>query len=171
MKDTDYKTILDRALTELGFAIQRRDAAEVEISKQRQFIAATLNMLSDDERKHFRERLIEAFQQNETRFTGLTDAIRKILQTGERKWRTVAEVRTLLSNSGFDFSSYTANPLASISTTLKRMAPNEVETTTIETVTAYRWKGSRMASAFARANKRTLTERIQDFEDSIKRKK
>jgi hypothetical protein len=140
MNDTDYKAILDDAFSKLGFALQRRDAAEVEIAKQKQFILATMNMLSDEERQSFRERLTEINLRNDVRSAGLTEAIRKILEGSGRKWRTVAEVRTLLMESGFDFSEYTANPLASISTTLRRMTPNEVEMTTVEGVMAYRLK-------------------------------
>jgi hypothetical protein len=153
MNDTDYKAILDDALTKLGLANQRRDAAEVEIAKQKQFILATMNMLSDEERQSFRERLMKAIQRNDVRSLGLTEAIRKILETSGRKWRTVAEVRTLLSESGFDFSEYTASELASVSTTLRRMVPNEAEMTTVEGVTAYRLKvrRSRMAEAFAKS--------------------
>jgi hypothetical protein len=150
MNDTDYKAILDDAFIKLGLAIRQRDAAEVEIAKQKQFALATMNMLSDEERQSFREKLMEINQRSEARSSGLTEAIRKILEESGRKWRTVAEVRTLLMESGFDFSAYTANPLASISTTLRRMTPNEVEMTTVEGVTAYRLKvsKSRMAEAF-----------------------
>ena len=140
MNATDYKAILDDAFIKLGLAVQQRDAAEVEIAKQKQFILATMNMVSDEERQSFRERLLEINRQNDARSAGLTGAIRKILEESVRKWRTVAEVCRLLKNSGFDFTSYTANPLASISTTLRRMTPNEVEMTTVEGVTAYRLK-------------------------------
>jgi hypothetical protein len=155
MTDTDYKAILDDAFIKLGLALQRRDEAEIEIAKQRQFILATMNMVSDEERQSFRERLIEIIQRSDTRSAGLTEAIRKILQAPGRKWMTVTEVRTHLVNSGFDFSGYTANPLASISTTLRRMAPNEAETTTVQGVTAYRWKvkPARMAEAFRNAGR------------------
>jgi hypothetical protein len=152
MPDLDYRAILNDAFTKLGLAIQQRDAAEIEIAKQKQFIVATLNMISDEERQHFRGRLEEACRQDDARTAGLTDAIRRVLETSGRKWRTVAEVRSLLIASGFDFSGYASNPLASISTTLRRMPPDEVETTKIETVTAYRLKArrSRMAEAFAK---------------------
>jgi hypothetical protein len=148
MNDTDYKVILDGAFIKLGLAVQQRDAAEIEIAKQKQFILATMNMVSDEERESFREKIKVAFQQNEARYTGLTDAVRKILEGAGRKWKTVAEVRTALVNSGFDFSEYTANPLASISTTLRRMAPHEAEVTTVESVTAYRLKKSKRADSW-----------------------
>jgi len=170
MNDVDYKAILDDAFIRLGLAIQRRDAAEVEIAKQRQFIVATLNMLSDVEKRQFSQRLQTVTQQEDARSAGLTEAIRKALQASGRKWMTVAQVRNYLMNSGFDFTGYTANPLASISTTLRRLVPDEAETTTVETVAAYRWKGSRLAAEFSRAKKSTLLERIQDFEDAAKKK-
>jgi hypothetical protein len=137
---TDYKAILDDAFTKLGFALQARDAADVEIAKQKQFIFATLNMISDEERQQFEARVNAAFEKSDALSAGLTDAIRKILHETGREYITVARVRDRLVKSGFDFTGYTANPLASISTTLRRMKPEEVETTKIKTVTAYRLK-------------------------------
>lgn len=156
-------------LVKLGFAIQSRDAAEVEIVKQKQFIVATLNMLSDVEKRQFSQRFQAAIQQEDARSASLTDAIRRVLQASGRNWMTVTQVRNNLVESGFDFTGYTANPLASISTTLRRLVPDEAETTKIETVAAYRWKTSRLTEAFRRARKSTLTERIQEFEDSAKK--
>jgi hypothetical protein len=46
-----------------------------------------------------------------------------------------------LEAGGFDFSSYKSSPLASISTTLKRFKPEDVETAEIDGVAAYRWIG------------------------------
>jgi hypothetical protein len=56
-------------------------------------------------------------------------------------WLTATNVRDHLVGLGFDFSGYSTNPLASVSTTLRRMKPEEVETTTVDGgVTAYQWK-------------------------------
>ncbi len=153
MESLDYKSIIDAAFVSLGLALQARDNAEVEIAKQKQFIAAALQMLSDADRRQFAERLREFVQRYDSRSAGLSQAIRRALSATEPKYMTVAQVRDHLMHSGFDFSEYTANPLASISTTLRRMIPDEVETTTVGTVTAYRLKTHRprMAEAFKNA--------------------
>jgi hypothetical protein len=152
MGGLDYKSILDAAFVSLGIALQARDSAEIEIAKQKQFIAATLQMLSDEDRRHFAETLREVLEKHDSRTIGLSQATRRALSATEPKYLTVAQVRDYLMKSGFDFSYYTANPLASISTTLRRMTPDEVETTTVGTVTAYRLKArSRMAEAFKNA--------------------
>ena len=99
---------------------------------------ATLEMLPDAERDGFATLFREALKEKQRQEAGLTEAIRRILQEHKR-WISVSEVRDRLVESGFDFSEYKANPLASISTTLKRMKPDEVETAQFEGVAAYRW--------------------------------
>lgn len=153
MQSLDYKSILDTAFTSLGLALQAREKADTEIAKQKQFIAATLQMLSDEDRQRFAKNLREVIEKYDSRSAGLSQAIRRALSAIEPKYTTVAQLRDHLMNSGFDFSEYTANPLASISTTLRRMIPDEVETTSVGTVTAYRLKAhrSRLAKAFKNA--------------------
>ncbi len=69
----------------------------------------------------------------------LTECCRDILrQKGD--WMTAVQVRDALFAAGFDFSSYTSNPLSSIHTTLKRMVPNELETETRAEGQVYRSK-------------------------------
>ena len=153
MAELDYKSILNAAFVKLGQALHARDNANLEIAKQRQFIAATLQMVSDEERLHFSKLLREVVQQEATRSAGLTEAIRRVLLAAEPKYLTAAQVRDQLTHSGFDFSGYTANPLASISTTLRRMTADDVESTMVETVAAFRLKvrRGRLAEAFKNA--------------------
>jgi len=153
MSGTDYKTILDDAFTKLGFAVTQRNNIEIEIIKLKQFIHATMNMLSDKDRGEFKKRMEELLKQEEANSSSLVEAVRRLLQVMQvNKWLTASEVRDQLISNGFDFSGYTSEPLASVSTTLKRMKPEEVETTLVGGVTAYRWKGvrrfSRTAGAF-----------------------
>jgi hypothetical protein len=152
MSSLDYKSILDAAFTSLGLALRARDDAEIEIAKQKQFIAATLQMLPDEERKRFAEMLRQVIEKHDSRSIGLGQAVRRALSATEPKFVTVAQVRDHLMKSGFDFSEYTANPLASISTTLRRMTPDEVETTVVGTVTCYRFKAHRPRLAEAVKN-------------------
>jgi hypothetical protein len=144
MTDQDYKAALNAAMKRFSELCDQRDRIEVEMSKLRQFIHATENMLSDEERANHLAIIAMAMERAESKEVGLTEAIRRILQaetTGA--WITVAQVRDRLVNSGFDFSGYMSNPLASVSTTMKRFKPEEIETIETEGVTAYRWKGAR----------------------------
>ena len=142
MNDVDYKSIVNDAVLKLGLAVQRRDQAEIEITKLRQLISATVNMLPEQERAAFDRQIDEVLKADKAKSSSLVQAIRAMLQaTSRNKWLTVSQMRNCLVTSGFDFSDYQSEPLASVSTTMKRMKPEEVETTSIEGVTAYRWKG------------------------------
>jgi hypothetical protein len=140
MNDTDYNAILDGALAKLEVAMRQKSDAEIEVGKLKQFIYATMNMLSDEQRVIFMAKLDQLNFDDNTRAVGLKEAITRVLAAQPKKWFTVTKVRDQLLETGFDFRNYTANPLASVSTTLKRMKPEEVETTTIEGVTAYQWR-------------------------------
>jgi len=71
----------------------------------------------------------------------LTECCRDILRQ-RNDWMSPVEVRESLLAAGFDFSSYTSNPLSSIHTTLKRMVPDELLTETRDDGQVYRWKAS-----------------------------
>jgi hypothetical protein len=69
----------------------------------------------------------------------LSECCRDILRQ-KQDWMSPVEVREALLAAGFDFSSYTSNPLSSIHTTLKRMVPEELLTETRADGQVYRWK-------------------------------
>ncbi len=69
----------------------------------------------------------------------LTDCCRDILRQ-KQDWMTPVQVREALFAAGYDFSSYTSNPLSSIHTTLNRLVPEEVITETRSDGKVYRWK-------------------------------
>jgi hypothetical protein len=69
----------------------------------------------------------------------LSECCRDILRQKE-DWMSPVEIREALMAAGFDFSSYTSNPLSSIHTTLKRLVPEELETETRPEGQVYRWK-------------------------------
>lgn len=137
MPELDYKQVLEQAFEQLRELTEQRDQVDLEIAKLQHFVRATANMLPDEERVFF-QATVEEWARDQL---GLTDAIRNVLRTGA-KWLTATEVRDSLLSTGFDFRGYTSNPLASIHAVLKRLKPDEVETTTIEGVAAYRWKAS-----------------------------
>jgi hypothetical protein len=137
MATNDYKEILAKEFAEFGQLILRRQQVEFEIAQKHQFIRAALNMLPDEDRATFEAKLSQLAGES----LGLTDAIRKALQSNPKKAHTATDVRNTLKEMKFDFSRYTSNELASIHSVLKRLKPEEVETTDIDGVMAWRWVG------------------------------
>ena len=140
MTRDEYIKVIEDALKTLGQFINQRAAAEAQIPKLGSFIQATANLLPDAERDKYLQALKNLQQESMSRSTSLSDVIRKILEAERGKWLTVSEVRDRLIALGFDFSGYTSNPLASVSATLKRMHPREVETSDMDGATGYRLK-------------------------------
>jgi hypothetical protein len=64
---------------------------------------------------------------------GLQDAIRLVFSVHGGEWISASAVRDHMMEMGFDFRHYQANPLASITTTLKRMVPSYLESSTTAT--------------------------------------
>jgi hypothetical protein len=146
MSDADYQALVKAAFIKFVALHEQRTNVDTEIAKLRQFIFAAGNMLPDKERDAVIAEMALIKEAGQIRDASLSEATRTVLEQCGRKWLTVREVRDRLESSGFDFTGYTANPLASVSTTLKRMKGDEVESTVIEGVTAYRWKLRRKLS-------------------------
>lgn len=136
MIDTDYNAILKRAFEEYGKLLADRENLDLQITKQFQFIRATINMLADEERDEYEKAIAKLALDS----IGLTEAIRRILQASPSRWHTATDVRDKLVTTGFDFATYKANPLASVHSVLKRLKPMEFESTTIDGVMAWRLK-------------------------------
>lgn len=147
MASIDYKAVLNDTLRELAAANREIERLGVEAAKLRQFFCATLNMLPDGEKTEFMRIFSEANEAVSLREASLKDAILRILRDGYPGYLTVTDVRDRLRKNGFDFSGYTSNELASVSTTLRRFKPQDVETTDIEGVAAFRAKQSHLAIA------------------------
>lgn len=139
MNEFDYARALDDNIEKLNATLKLRNEIDVEIGKLKQFIFATVNMVSDQERARFMEKLRLMFESQEAKVSSLIEALRRILEASPKRSFSVTQLRDKLVDSGFDFSSYFSNPLASISTTLKRMQGKEVSVSTVDGVTAYRW--------------------------------
>jgi hypothetical protein len=163
MTDTEYSAIFWGSIRKLRSLIEQRDETELEISKVRQFARATINMLPDDERQKM-EKLLDAVNRSDNlNRVGLADAIKNVLENSPKRWFTVAQVRDVLRDTGFDFSRYTSNPLSSVSTTLKRFKSPDIESTEIDEVTAYRWKDTKAARK-RRAERADMDAIIDIFE-------
>jgi hypothetical protein len=147
MTDAEYLKLLESSIKKLDELNWQREQLDIEATKLQQFIQATVNLLPDDATKKFQARLAEMEKEHEVASGGLTDAIRTVLQRSYPKWLTVTNVRDLLVAARFDFSSYKSNPLAAISTTLRRLAKTDdgAELAEIDGVNAYR-----MPSTFAK---------------------
>lgn len=124
---TEYATIFEqhmKKIIDLG-AEQRRINSEME--KATEMLKASFANMSDEERVKFVDSFITALEQIEKKEVGLTEAIRTLLQSNSNKWFHAVSVRGSLKASGFDFSGYTSNPLASIHAVLKRFKRTEVK--------------------------------------------
>jgi hypothetical protein len=138
MTETDYNKVLGTAFVRLGEIAQQLEQLQTEATKLRQFAMATINMLPDEERDAFM-RMMEAFEEDtKASDASLKQGCLRVLREFYPRWLTVAQVRDRLASSGFDFSKYTSNPLASVSTTLRRMKREDVQTAEVEGVAAYR---------------------------------
>lgn len=132
-----YRQILEDALHESSILSRERDQIDAKLQRLRHFVYATVNMLPDAERNVYQAELAMLA----SRVGNLTDSVRETLKLAAQRnsFLTATEVRDHLKNSNFDFSQYTSNPLASVNTVLRRFKPSEVETSTRDGVTTYRW--------------------------------
>jgi hypothetical protein len=71
---------------------------------------------------------------------GLQDAIKLLFSRHEGELLSPTMVRSLMADMGFDFRHYQANPVASISTSLKRLVPAYLEAVSTDVGVAYRKK-------------------------------
>src|SRR5580692_10136953 len=106
--DIEYPEIFRASVRKLRTLIQERDEKELEISKVRQFVRATINMLPDKERQRMERFLTLVDSSDVLNRMGLADAVRSVIETAPKRWFTVAQVRDALRDTGFDFSRYTS---------------------------------------------------------------
>jgi hypothetical protein len=123
-KPIDYVKMLSELMTRRLQLVQQRNDIEVELVKVRQLILAIFPLLPEGQEK---KRYGQAIEQVEAESSGLQDAIKLVFSAHIGKWLTVSNVRDYLVEMGFDLSRYQANPLSSISTTLRRMVPAYLE--------------------------------------------
>ena len=140
----EYRAVLQTALEDLKDLLKKRDYLEGQILTKKQFIRSAIQQLPVNQQHKFEEQL-EMLTRS---YRSLTEAVREALRhavatrVGRNKgFVTATQVRDLLLDSGFDFSSYKSNPLSGIHTVLTRMKQDEVETETINDVMHFRWKG------------------------------
>jgi len=125
---TEYANIFTEHLTKLKTLLSEQQRINSEIKSVKEMMKASFNMMPDDERQKFSAIVKQAVNTLVTQERGLTEAIRVLLESNRRRWFSAVNVRDKLIESGFDFSNYTSNPLASVHTVLKRMKREEVKT-------------------------------------------
>jgi hypothetical protein len=125
----DYVKLVTDTLQEIRRLREEYFRIGDELSKRIQFVSATMPLLPNEEQERLQRDYREYKTEWDARGTGdgsLTRAIRRVLRNAARgEPLTVAEVRDKLQATGFDFSNYKSNPLAAISTTLKRMGERD----------------------------------------------
>jgi hypothetical protein len=139
--DDQFTESLGNAIEKFGQLSEERKALDADMTRLRQFMQQTVNLLSVDAREPWAT-IVEGLVDESSSFSSLTDATKKTLQNQYPAWLTAAKVRDYLIESGFDFSSYTSNQLASVSTTLRRLK-DDVEMQEIEGVAHYRMPPSK----------------------------
>ena len=122
MTEADYERIVNTSLNRFQELQEKREEIDVELAKLRQFLYAALDMIPEDQQERWKREIDAAVKKATAHTVSLAGAIRKIFASDQFTGWTSAGMRKQLIDAGFDFSSYTSNPLSSISTTLRRMA-------------------------------------------------
>lgn len=129
-----YRDAAIEGIRELEKLTTQKIEIESQISTLVQLIAGNIAILPASERSNLGMRFEAARAPS-----GMTDAVMRTLSFKE--WRSAAQVREALIKSGYDLSTQ-VNPLASIHTTLRRLANDgRVETKEDEGRSVYRRRG------------------------------
>jgi hypothetical protein len=115
----DYSDALDQALSELEGTIRERDRLNAEIVKLTNTVRMLSGMVKEDRERT--RKLHALLGWASVAGPGLVDGVRVALKKAGDHGLTAIETRDALRNSGFDLSEF-VNPLASVHTTLKRLA-------------------------------------------------
>jgi hypothetical protein len=142
MTKIDVAPTITAALKRLEELQVQRNAIAVEIAELQELITAAAKLLPDEKRE-LMDVVASAQELYRLREVGVTEAIRAILKHSGQ-WLTATDVRDRLVSSGFDFSNYKSNPLASVATVLRRLELDNVESSVDRSPTAYRWKGEKV---------------------------
>jgi hypothetical protein len=121
MTPSEYEQLLAKSVQRFRDLYEQRQAIEVELIKLRQFIDATMVMVGQKERERWEAEMEELVGKMVASSASLADSIRRVFDDHPNYGFTASTIREMLLKAGFDFSSYTSNPLSSISTTLRRM--------------------------------------------------
>lgn len=117
-KPIDYWQLFSQLMQRRADLIRQRDEAEVELAKMKAMIVSVFALLPEDQQKPNQQ----AIDDMEAESSGLQDVIKLVFSSRQGTWVTTSDVREHLILIGYDLRRYKANPMASIATTLKRLA-------------------------------------------------
>lgn len=132
MTDNDYRKTLEAARTEL----------DKILNKEAEFERLLREARNRSEKLHRTVISLSALvgEDGEGEATGITDAIRQVLESNKQYALAPTTVRTYLERQGFPVGKY-KNALAVIHTTLKRLADkSEIAALERDGKTLYRWR-------------------------------
>jgi hypothetical protein len=132
MLSDSEKKVIRSYMEKLFSLLKERMALDKQIADHEVTVRSILALHEDEDVMPYLDNLYTLIPPE-----GFTDAIRKVLRSSEDAL-SAAEVRDKLPGAGFSLEGY-SNPLASIHTILKRLTPREVEQTTKDGKTAYKW--------------------------------
>lgn len=122
-KPIDYFKMFSDLVARSNELTRQRDGLDIEIAKIRQLIISTFALLPENKQQMFQKEISDMDEQS----AGLMKGVKLVFSTHKGEWLTVSKVYGYLLQMGFDFRHYRANPLTSISTTLRRMVPTYLE--------------------------------------------
>jgi hypothetical protein len=148
---SSYEKALDNALSELDELLRRRRKIDEQISQIRDVALALCRKA--DGNKTRKEKLMYIFGQLNVGTPKLTDAVKDALYAADPGRRLPAiQVKDLMELRGFDFINFT-NPLASVHSTLRRLAVQGVVGSRPEKgAMVYWWNGPRYGARNSLAN-------------------
>ena len=157
----DYFKMFSELVQRCNELTRQRDETDVEIAKIKQLIIATFPLIPEEKQKLFRTEIDAMDEQS----AGLLEAIKLVFSAHKGEWLTASKVHEYLLANRFDFRRYRANPLASITTTLKRMVPNLLDSTNSGSGTLYKRRltlGDRIAGWTDDVSTTDLSDPIHD---------
>ena len=146
---TSYSKAFDDALSELGELLRRRRGIDGEISRLRNVILALYEKAGAT--KTQKETLMNFFGEIDVSEPRLTEAVKDALYNTPRKLPAI-QVKELMEVRRFDFGDF-ANPLASVHSTLRRLArQGEIGVGLDKGSAVYWWDGPRWGARNSLAN-------------------
>ncbi len=166
---TQYGDIFQEHVKRYGELADQQQRTQTEMANVLEMLKASFGMMSDEERTTFLsafETVLELAVKNDV---GLTEAVRNLLESNPSEWLNAIQVRDRLVASGFDFSAYSSNPLASVHTVLKRFKRTDVKMrkgkSPIKEFKEYRWirpAAPKQKVDYPMMNPNAFTERLKE---------
>ncbi len=167
INNSPYTEALNAAITELTSLMGESEDLESRHAETKERIAklrkgiAGISLLAGEDWQIIKGSNPHLFPDSIPPDIGMTDAVRKVMQSKEEFFSPVA-VRTELQKSGYDLAHY-KNVLASIHTILKRLTEaGEVRTDIVEDRTVYKW--NRGIKMFRQGTLKDLQHELDKFD-------